>query len=478
MTAAPGAMDRDSHVPLHRQVRLYLDELIAKAGTARMLPPETEMSRQLGISRATVRLAIMDLVREGQLERVPGKGTFIRRGSTRLIFSNWLSTEEFFRPILTSMVERFVSTNGGIEIENLGIPYEHTEHQLMLMTSAGKSPDIASLIYLWIPIFAHQGALLPLDNLYTSPVRGRIYPQSISAVSFRDKPYALSWGNAPLILYSNRRLASEYLRTDRVEPENYDELAEWFALLHERSRGAVIPYSIPLLDDEMFFLFSIYTFLIAFGGGVINEDNEVIFGCGENARAYAWLRGFISRGFVDTSRGHLENRSLFAFDKLAFLIEGPWLRGILPALNPACAAGCPHLEFSVLPRGPMGTSPSILWNHALSVFRQCRNVEGALAFIRHLALDPAVCESYYRQTGILPVLADEVERNPAYDDPFGRVLRRQMRTALPIPFSNSPLFLTSITFCARASREILLGDANIPQTLATYAGLLTELCKK
>ena len=420
----------------------------------------------------------MDLVREGQLERVPGKGTFIRRGSTRLIFSNWLSTEDMFRATLLSMVEQFVSTNGGIEIENLGIPYEQTEHQLMLMTSAGKSPDIASLIYLWIPIFAHQGALLPLESLYTPEVRGRMFPQSAAAVNFRDKPYAMSWGNAPLILYSNRRLISDYLRTDRLVAENYDELTEWFALLHERSRGAIIPYSIPLRDDEMFFLYSIYTFLIAFGGGVINEDNEVIFGCEENARAYAWLRGFIARGRIDTSRGYLENRSLFASDTLAFLIEGPWLRSILPALNPGCAGGCRHLEFSVLPRGPMGTSPSILWNHALAVFRQCRNVEGALAFIRFLALEPAVCESFYHQTGMLPVLADEVEGNPAYDDALGRVLRQQMQNALPIPFSNSPLFLTSITFCARASREILLGEANIPQTLATYAGLLTELCKK
>lgn len=472
----PEAIDRNSHIPLHKQARLYLDELIARTGSAKMLPPEKQIASRLGISRATVRLAIMDLVREGHLERVPGRGTFIRRGSARLIFSNWLSTEDIFRPMLASLVEQFMADNGRIEIENLGIPYEHTEHQLMLMTSAGKSPDIAALIYLWIPIFAHQGALLPLDKLYTPEVRGRSFPQSAAAVSFRDKPYAFSWGNAPLILYSNRRLLEEHLGTERLAVQNYDELLDCFARLHERSGGTVIPYSIPLLDDEMFFLYSIYNFLIAFGGGVINKDNEVIFGCGENARAYAWLRGFITRGHVDTSRGHLENRSLFAFERLAFLIEGPWLKSILAQLNPAQAGE--HVGFSVLPSGPLGTSPSILWNHVLAVFRQCRNVEGALAFIRFLALEPSVCETYYRHTGMLPCLADEAEGNPVYDDPFGRVLRQQMRNASPIPFSNSPFFLTSITFCARASREILLGEANIPQTLATYAGLLKELFKK
>ena len=465
-------------VPLHKQAKQYLTDLIARAGTTRMLPPEVEISRRLGISRATVRLAIMDLVREGQLDRVPGKGTFIRRGSTRLSFSNWLSVEEMFRPMLGAMIEKFVASNRGIDIENLGIQYEHTEHQLMLMTSAGRAPDIATLIYLWIPIFAHQGALLPLDSLYTAQVKDRAYAQSVAAVSFREQPYAFSWGNAPLILYGNRRQVSEHLRTDRLTPENYDELAEWLALLQERSRGALIPYSIPFQDDEMFFLYSIYIFLIAFGGGVITGDNQVIFGCGENARAYAWLRELISRGLVDITRSHLENRRLFAQDRLGFLIEGPWLNRMLPSLDPACAGGCDHLEFSVLPRGPLGTSPSILWNHTLAVFRQCRNVEGALAFIRFLTQDPFVAESYYRHTGMIPALADQAEANPTFDDELGRVVRRQMATALPIPFSSSPYFMTSVTFCAKASREILLGEADISRTLSTYAGLLEELFKK
>ena len=290
-------------------------------------------------------------------------------GSTRLIFSNWLSAEDTFRPMLMAAIDQFAAANSGIEIENLGIAYDHTEHQLMLMTSSGRAPDLAALIYLWIPIFAHQGALLPLDALYTPEIIQRLYPQSAAAVSFRGQPYAFSWGNSPLVLYANRRLISDYLRTDRLTAENYDELAEWLVLLCERSEGKVIPYSIPFQDDEMLFLYSIYTFLIAFGGGVITEDNEVIFGCGENAQAYVWLRSFIARGKVDISRSHMENRDLFARDRLAFLIEGPWLRSYLPALNPSCSEGCEHLEYSVLPRGPRGTSPSILWNHTLAVFR-------------------------------------------------------------------------------------------------------------
>ncbi len=77
---------------------------------------------------------------------------------------------------------------------------------------------------------------------------------------------------------------------------------------------------------------------------------------------------------------------------------------------------------------------------------------------------------------MLPVMADEVRDNPAYRDRFGTVLKRQMETAFPVP-ANHPSFLLSVTFCAKASREILLGDENIRTTLNNCAGIVRELFK-
>ena len=229
---------------------------------------------------------------------------------------------------------------------------------------------------------------------------------------------------------------------------------------------------------QPFFLFSVYNFLHAFGGGILNQEGEVIFSAGENIRAFAWLREFIRKGRIELSRSHLENRQLFAGNKLAFVIEGPWLEGIIPTLNRSYRETMGDIEFSVLPKGPNGVSGSVLWNHTLGVFRQCRNRELALELIRFLTEDPAAGELYYSMTRMLPVRVDELSRNPVYDDPFGRVLRRQMETAFPIPFADSPFFMLSITFCAKAAREILLGDADIASTLNTCAELLKELYKR
>lgn len=66
--------------PLHQQVTAAITRRIAE-GPLRpgsLLPPEIALARQFGVSRHTIRAGIAALVREGLLERRPGKGTFVR----------------------------------------------------------------------------------------------------------------------------------------------------------------------------------------------------------------------------------------------------------------------------------------------------------------------------------------------------------------------------------------------------------------
>ncbi len=74
---------RDSPVPLHYQLRHLLVARIeqgeVRAGGA--LPPERALAAEFGVSLSPVRQAILDLVKEGVLYRVRGKGTFVREQS-------------------------------------------------------------------------------------------------------------------------------------------------------------------------------------------------------------------------------------------------------------------------------------------------------------------------------------------------------------------------------------------------------------
>ncbi len=80
----------------------------------------------------------------------------------------------------------------------------------------------------------------------------------------------------------------------------------------------------------------------------------------------------------------------------------------------------------------------------------------------------------YKKTGILPASIDEIITNPVYGDEFGMVLRKQMKTAVPIPDAY-PGFPYSMNFCTRACKEIFIGDKNITSVLNYTTDAIKEI---
>ena len=83
LEAAPAGespINRSAPVPLHHQVRNYLLGCLERGELrpGQQLLHEREYAARFGISLAPVRQAILDLVKEGYLYRVPGRGTFVR----------------------------------------------------------------------------------------------------------------------------------------------------------------------------------------------------------------------------------------------------------------------------------------------------------------------------------------------------------------------------------------------------------------
>jgi GntR family transcriptional regulator len=84
-------IDMHSGTPLYQQLTVLLRDKI-QAGEFKVgnrIPSEAELGAMFGISRITVRQALADLERDGLLEKIPGKGTFVKnvakiKGLTRL----------------------------------------------------------------------------------------------------------------------------------------------------------------------------------------------------------------------------------------------------------------------------------------------------------------------------------------------------------------------------------------------------------
>lgn len=64
-------------IPLHVQLKEILRNEILQGNFKQKVPSERELMDRFSVSRSTVRQAISDLVAEGVLEKVHGKGTFV-----------------------------------------------------------------------------------------------------------------------------------------------------------------------------------------------------------------------------------------------------------------------------------------------------------------------------------------------------------------------------------------------------------------
>jgi len=91
-------IDREDHQKLYLQLYDILKKKIESSEWAigSQIPTEEDLCKMFNVSRATVRTAVLELVRQGYLKRQQGKGTFIFRN----VISEGLTMLTSFRELL------------------------------------------------------------------------------------------------------------------------------------------------------------------------------------------------------------------------------------------------------------------------------------------------------------------------------------------------------------------------------------------
>lgn len=131
-------VDVDARRTHHVQAKRALAELIATltaAGESR-LPAEDQLSRDLRFSRPTVRSALLSLQKEGKIQRLHGRGTFINRHALSIRAN--LAEDRPFLSLLESLGHE-------ARVRNLSIgEVQLAEHEWQRLELGG--PDAACLI--------------------------------------------------------------------------------------------------------------------------------------------------------------------------------------------------------------------------------------------------------------------------------------------------------------------------------------------
>ncbi|WP_223701233.1 GntR family transcriptional regulator [Sutcliffiella deserti] len=86
-------INQTSPMPLHSQLRNLLEKEIMKGSFEKKIPSERDLMERYQLSRTTIREAISSLVHDGLLEKVHGKGTFIKKNPP---VHEWMNTLNSF----------------------------------------------------------------------------------------------------------------------------------------------------------------------------------------------------------------------------------------------------------------------------------------------------------------------------------------------------------------------------------------------
>jgi GntR family transcriptional regulator len=146
-------LNKDIPIPLYYQLKEILLEEIKQSEEGASFPTELELCKQFDISRPTVRQAVNELVIEGYLNRVKGKGTFISESKIKQDFLIVLEsfTEEMQRKGLvpTTKVLRFETVKADQKVaEALNVPLGNMVVQLQRLRCANDRPIVLVATFL------------------------------------------------------------------------------------------------------------------------------------------------------------------------------------------------------------------------------------------------------------------------------------------------------------------------------------------
>lgn len=315
----------------------------------------------------------------------------------RLAFSR---IEDADVALMGEQLRRFQDLHPGVRVELVAqVQTWHTTgiHDLWarVLALGDNSLDVLVIDDPWIAEFAFAGWIRPLDEL-AGWARERLHPAGLRGSFWRDRLYAV-----PLELSAN----ALFYRRDLLEgaglapPRSLAELLEQAALLkrrHQLAHGLVL-HAMYLHND-------VYPFLWAAGGGLLDEQGQVVLDSAANVAVVDELAAAFASGEALPDRGTMSRWAnpfsgaeyhsavaAFGNGQAAFMVN--WTRFFVDGTTPGSPlAG--KLGMMPVP-GPAGGG-STIGSWYLAVNASSRNPDLAVELVRFLSTEEAARERFVR----------------------------------------------------------------------------------
>jgi multiple sugar transport system substrate-binding protein len=383
-----------------------------------------------------------------------------------LSFANWASAETATRNNIDKALQAF-ETQNGVQVNNIGIPFDQVQDQLLQAIHANITMDVMELSGNWPYVLAATGTLSDLRSFVPQTWSNNAFPNSFEAGTYKGTLYAVPFSITPHGFWYNKTLLTSAGLDANHPPRTIDNLNRSMATLRAKLPVGSYPLGIDTSETE-YALVGFWPWIWTFGGDPMRDDGNgnvtINWADRGTIAAFQWLQDAVKNGWTPVDLASKDIRALMANNQLVFKLDGPYLTGILADTNPAFnSVQKVNATFAVTttPTGPGVTQPVTCADiHQLAVSSSSANKDLAWKLVDFLTTSPEVITSFlipeggmlpYRNFNTSPQLYSKY-----YADSISRTF---ISTVIPTmrPPAYGPRYSTAATAIVTALKEIAHG---------------------
>ncbi len=309
---------------------------------------------------------------------------------------------------LDLLVPEFERENPGIDVRVVRSGANLQSRFLLGMAAGVGAPDVGQMQEREAPKFTPSGRLMDLTDLASAHADD--FAEAFwKSCLYEGRVYALPWDMGPCAVFYKRWIFEQY-GVDPESIETWDDFIEVGLHIREASNGrtAMMPLALSGLPDFFQILMQ------QNGGGIFNQEGEIILYSRENVEALELVRKLVDSG-ITTSLIGPELLASFDGDSVASYPNAVWFMNQIKDNFPPQREG----EWGVfrLPAfTPGGLRTSNLGGSVLLIPEQSEVGLEAWRFIEFANATVEGQVTQYRERGLFPAYLPALE-HPYFDEP-------------------------------------------------------------
>ncbi|MET9438765.1 extracellular solute-binding protein [Streptomyces sp. NPDC006551] len=341
--------------------------------------------------------------------------------------SNQGANLEVDKKVLQPELDKFEKATG-IEVKLEVIPWSDLLNRILTATTSGQGPDVLNIGNTWSASLQASGALLPWDaaNFGRIGGRDRFVASALGSTGAQGQdPAAVPLYSMAYALYYNKKMFAD--AGVAKPPATWDELIATGKRLSKDGKSAIGVEGANLSNN----IHQVFVLGKQHGADFFAPDGKADFtsdGAVAAVKQYVDLmaaHGIVAKGNAE----YAQNQSLsdFANDKTAMVL---WQT----ASATFKAQGMSDDEWGVAPAPVRSGAPgqgtatnSMVAGINLAVFRNTKNIDGAMKFVNFMTGDEEQ-KILNKAYGSIPPVKS-AQRDPAFDTPALAVLRETLATS-------------------------------------------------